>query len=242
VVAAARVALAADPEAPVEEIVRRAGISRATFYRHFGSRGNLLETVAHEPRPNARSRILAAAQEMLMGASLADISMDELARAADVSRGTLYRVFPGKAALMDGLIEAYSPLESVRDVIEQHGADPPSVVLPLLGQAIVGVAGKRLGLMRSMFVELTSGSETSISGMRRSFAATLAVLAEYMTAQMAAGRMRQMHPVIALQAFIGPIFFHLLSRPMIERLTDLPMEADAAVDELVRLSLEGLTP
>src|SRR6478752_368413 len=140
VVAAARVALAADPEAPVGDIVRRAGISRATFYRHFGSRGNLLETVAHEPRPNARTRILAAAQEMLVRQSLSDMSMDELSRAADVSRGTLYRIFPGKAALMNGLIEQYSPFESVQAILARHRSEPPATLLPLIAHEIVILA------------------------------------------------------------------------------------------------------
>ena len=30
---------------------QRAGVSRATFYRHFGSRDALMRSVAHEPRP-----------------------------------------------------------------------------------------------------------------------------------------------------------------------------------------------
>ena len=47
-----------------------------------------------------------------MTTSLAELSMDELAKAADVSRGTLYRIVPGKAALLQGLIEAYSPFEA----------------------------------------------------------------------------------------------------------------------------------
>jgi AcrR family transcriptional regulator len=241
VVAAARAALAADPDAPIGAIARSAGISRATFYRHFGSRDALLQAVAHEPRPKARMRILAAAQDMLLRQSLGDVSMDELARAADVSRGTLYRIFPGKAALMEGLIEAYSPLESIRAVLTQHADDAPAVVLPLLAQAIVGVAGARLGLMRAMFLELTSGSETAITGMQRTFAAALGALAGYMTTQMAAGRMRRMEPFLALQAFIGPIFFHLLSRPVVEQLTDVRFDVAVAVDELMRVSLIGLT-
>src|SRR4029079_8161971 len=88
VVAAAREVLATHPEAPVSDIAQRAGVSRATFYRHFASRDALLERIAHEPRPKARERILTAAQEMLVRTSLADLSMDDLARAADVSRGT----------------------------------------------------------------------------------------------------------------------------------------------------------
>src|SRR5688500_6187676 len=159
VVNAAREILAKDPEAPIDRIVKRAGVSRATFYRHFGSRHALLESIAHEPRPKARTRILGAAQEMLVRTSLAELSMDDLARAADVSRGTLYRIFQGKAALMDGLIEEYSPLEALRAIVAAHHDDEPGVVLPLCASAIVGVAGERLGLMRAMFLEITAGSE-----------------------------------------------------------------------------------
>jgi AcrR family transcriptional regulator len=242
VMVAAREVLAAEPGAPIQHITQRAGISRATFYRHFGSRGALLESVAHEPRPEARTRILAASQEMLIRSSLANLSMDELARAADVSRGTLYRIFPGKAALLQGLIEEYSPFEAVRAIVAAHRTQPPDVLLPLIARAVAGAAGERLGLMRAVFVEVTSGSETALSGMRPVFNATLKVLAEYMAEQMACGRVRAMHPLIALQSFVGPIFFHLLTRPAIERVADVPMTAEQAVDQLVSVAIAGLSP
>jgi AcrR family transcriptional regulator len=240
VVNAAREVLGDNPDAPIGTIVERAGVSRATFYRHFGSRGALLECIAHEPRPNARTRILTAAQEMLVRTSLTDLSMDELARAAAVSRGTLYRIFPGKSALMDGLIEAYSPLEAVRAIVSSHRDDEPSVVLPLVARAIVGVAGERLGLMRALFLEITGGTDAAVAGLRPGFAATLAVMAEYITAQMENGRIRPMHPLVALQAFIGPVFFHLFSRPTLERITEMPMSPQEAVDQLVAVSVAGL--
>ena len=72
-----------------------------------------------EPRPAARERILAAAKDMLVTTSLVELSMDELAKAADVSRGTLYRIVPGKAALLQGLIEVYSPFEAIRSIIDE---------------------------------------------------------------------------------------------------------------------------
>jgi AcrR family transcriptional regulator len=242
VVNAARDILATEPDASIAVVVRRAGVSRATFYRHFRSRDALLSSISHDPRPPARTRILVAAQEMLIRTSLADLSMDDLARAADVSRGTLYRIFPGKAALMDGLIDAYSPLEAVREVVLRHRDEPPAVVLPLAAKAIVGVAGERLGLMRAMFLELTAGSEAALSGMRPAFNATLGVLAEYMTSQMSSGHMRRMHPLVALQAFIGPIFFHLLSRPVLERFTEFPMSPQEAVGDLMNVIVAGLDP
>jgi AcrR family transcriptional regulator len=242
VMAAAREVLADDPEAPIGTIASRAGVSRATFYRHFGSRAALLSTVAHEPRPSARRRILTAASEMLLRTSLADLSMDELARAADVSRGTLYRIFPGKSALLEGLIEAYSPFEAIRAIVAEHPDDPPDVVLPLVARAVVGIAGERLGLLRAVFHEVTAGSDMAVSGLRPVFATTLGALSEYVVGQMAAGRIRRMHPLLAMQTFVGPIFFHLMTRPTVEGLVPLPMSPAAAVDDLVQVSLAGLRP
>jgi AcrR family transcriptional regulator len=241
VMSAAREILAQDAGAPVAVIADRAGVSRATFYRHFGSRELLLESIELDPRPDARSRILAAARDMLLTTSLAELSMDDLAKAADVSRGTLYRLVPGKTALLAALIEAYSPFDAVRRIIAEAGDAPPEVVLPRIGRAIVGVAGERLGLMRAIFHEVTASGQT-MDGMGPLFAQTLGLLAQYTADQMAAGRIRRMHPILALQAFVGPIFFHLMTRPMIERLVRLEIDPEAAVDDLVAAALEGLRP
>jgi AcrR family transcriptional regulator len=242
VMAAARELLRRDEGAPVARIAEAAGVSRATFYRHFASRAALLASVAHAPRPGARARILVAAEEMLVRTSLAQLSMDELARAADVSRGTLYRLYPGKSALLQGLIEAYSPFEAIRGIVAAHRGDPPDVVFPLVGRAVVGAAGEHLGLMRAVFHEATVGSDTALAGVRPLVLATIGALAEYVAEQMAAGRLRTMHPVLALQAVVGPIFFHIMTRPVIDDAIQLPMNLPAAVDALVAASLAGLVP
>lgn len=240
VMSAAREVLAIDADAPVAVIADRAGVSRATFYRHFGSRRSLLASVELEPRPEARTRILAAAKDMLITRSLAELSMEDLATAAGVSRGTLYRIFPGKAALLGGLIHAYSPFDAVREIVAAHPDDPPEVVFPMIGRAVVGVAGERLGLMRAVFHEVTAGAGPALEGLRPLFEQTLGVLARYVSAQMAAGRIRPMHPILALHAFVGPVFFHLMTRPTIERVVPLAVDPEEAVDQLVRTALAGL--
>jgi AcrR family transcriptional regulator len=242
VMGAAHEILRDDPEAPVARITTAAGVSRATFYRHFGSRADLLASVAHEPRPNARTRILGAAQEILVRRSVAELSMDDVARAAGVSRGTLYRIFPGKPALLRGLIETYAPFEAMRRIVREHRDEPPEIVLPLIAGQIVGVAGERLGLMRAMFHEATLGSGAMLAGARPVLGSAIADVSSYLAGQMAAGRLRKMHPLLALQACIGPVFFHLLTRPVVEDITPLPMGPEAAVDDLVNAVLDGLRP
>ena len=242
VISAAREVLAEDAAASVAVIAGRAGVSRATFYRHFGSRAALLHSMALEPQPGAETRILVAAKDMLVRHSLDELSMEELAAAAGVSRGTLYRIVPGKSVLLTRMIEVYSPFEAIRSIVSVHHDDPPHVVLPLIGRAIVGVAGERLGLMRAIFHEVTSGPGPTLDGMRPLFESTLGVLADYIVGQMALGRVRPMHPILALQAFVGPIFFHLMTRPMVERIVGLPMDPEAAVDELIAAGLAGMAP
>lgn len=239
---AAREVLATDAGAPVSAIAERAGVSRATFYRHFGSRQSLLESVAIEPRPDARARILAAAKDVLVTTSLAELSMEDLAAAADVSRGTLYRLVPGKAALLAGLIGAYSPFEAVRAIVTEGADEPPGVLLPRIGRAVVGVAGERLGLMRAIFHEVTAGTGPAMDAIRPVFQSTLGLMASYLARQVAAGRIRPMHPILALQAVVGPIFFHLMTRATLEQVVDLDVDPETAVDQLVASALEGLRP
>jgi hypothetical protein len=50
-----------------------------------------------------------------------------------------------------------------------------------------------------------------------------------------------MHPVLALQAFVGPIFFHLISRPVIERVVGLDIDGEQAVTELAQTWLRAMS-
>ncbi len=53
----------------------------------------------------AQARILAAARTVFMADGVAEASIDAIARRAGVGRATVYRHFPGKDALLIGLVE-----------------------------------------------------------------------------------------------------------------------------------------
>ena len=138
VVAAARALLRDDPTVPLSRITREAGVSRATFYRHFGTREALLKAVAVEPPTPARQRVLEAGADLIGRRGLNAFTMEELATAAGVGRATVYRLFPTKSALFGELVRAYSPFQPLLDVLREHESEPPQVVIPSLEGAAGG--------------------------------------------------------------------------------------------------------
>jgi TetR/AcrR family transcriptional regulator of autoinduction and epiphytic fitness len=238
--------LATGEKPTVAQFAEAAGVSRASFYRAFESRGALLQALAVEPEPAAREKILDAALVMVGAHGLSALSMDELATHAGVSRATLYRLFPGKPALFTGLIRTYSPLEPVSRLAVAMKDEPPDRLMPEIARTIYrtvyGSGETRLGLLRAVFFEVSSVSPDAEESARETMRTILGSVGAYVMAQMASGRLRRMSPLLALQAFIGPIFFHVLTRPLVERVLGVDIDGEQAVTELAESWLRSMQP
>jgi AcrR family transcriptional regulator len=237
-------------ELSMDELATKAGVSRATLYRLFGSQQNLLQELGLEPPPKVRGRILDTALELVGRHGLAELSMDELAATAGVSRATLYRLVPGKEALFAELVRTFSPFEPIAAVLETMGERPPAEVIPAVVHAMAAAMDGHIGLLLQLLFEVSrhpdpdggrATSEDAIQGMR-----TLPLVAGYLDRQMTAGRLRQMDPDLAFQALTGPIMAHLLMRTSAlsqsgtGRGVTLPLEE--VVDQLVGIWLRAMTP
>ena len=233
----------------MDELAVRAGVSRATLYRLFGSQQHLLQELGLQPPPTVRSRILDTALELVGRHGLAELSMDELAAAAGVSRATLYRLVPGKEALFAELVRRFSPFEPIAAVLETMGERPPAEVIPAITQAMAAAMDGHIGLLLQLLFELSrsdpdrhgdaDANQDAAQAMR-----TLPLVAGYLDQQMAAGRLRRMDPVLSMQALAGPIVMHLLMQASAESRSGaghgvaLPLEG--VVDELVGIWLRAM--
>jgi AcrR family transcriptional regulator len=181
---------------------------------------------------------------MVGAQGLTALSMDDLAERAEVSRATLYRVFPGKSALLTGLIESYSPLEPVSRVLQAKALEPPEVLMPELARtayrAVYGAGENRAGLVRALFFEVGGLRPETEEAATGAITRVVGLLVAYLVTHMAAGRLRRMHPLLALQSFVGPILFHILTRPLAERVLRLDIEGEAAVTQLAETWLRAM--
>jgi AcrR family transcriptional regulator len=234
----------------MEELAARAGVSRATLYRLFGSQQNLLQALGVEPPPMVRSRVLDTALDLVGRHAMAELSMDELAARAGVSRATLYRLFPGKVALFAELVRRFSPFEPIAAVLETIGDRPPAEVIPAVAHAMATAMQGHVGLLLQLLFEVSRSGPGSDAGTDFQEGAanamrTLPLVAGYLAEQMAAGRLRRMDPVLAVQALAGPIVMHLLMQAPAEPRSGpgrgAALSLKAVVDELVGVWLRAMT-
>ena len=228
------------------QFAEAAGVSRASFYRAFESRRALLQVLAVDPEPAPGERILEAALVMIGAQGLSALSMDELAARAGVSRATLYRLFPGKPALFTSVIRAYSPLEPVSRLAIAMKDEPPERLMPEIARTVYrtvyGSGEPRIGLLRAVLFEVSSLSPDAEESAREAMRTIFGSVGVYVMAQMAAGRLRPMSPLLALQAFVGPIIFHVLTRRLAERVLGLDIDGEQAVTELAQGWLRSMQP
>ncbi|HEX8024674.1 MAG TPA: helix-turn-helix domain-containing protein [Candidatus Limnocylindrales bacterium] len=232
--------LATEPRATLADIAVETGVSRATVYRYFTSRDELLRALDLEPHPGTEERILAAAAELVGRDGLRTLSMDELAEQAGVSRASVYRLFPGKTALFAALVTAYSPFAIVEETLNRLGDRPPEEVLPAVARNAATAMAPRIGIARTLLFEVTAGEPEAVAAVEPAIRQLLGTLGRYLAAQMAAGRIRRMHPLLAAQLLIGPVFFHLLTRPVALRVAQFDLELEEAVTALAEAAVRGM--
>jgi len=239
---AANRVFAEDPGASVAAVAKAANLSRATVYRHFESKAELLEALDVEAEPAAQERILEAAVGLVGAHGLGGLSMDELAATAGVSRATLYRLFHGKAALFEALIRAYSPMEEVAATVERLRDRPPEDVIPALVRAVARVTSPRIGILRTLLFEVLAGSPDAVEGHWQAVRDAFVPLGAYLAERMAAGELRPMHPTLAVQTLLGPLILFLLSRQQTAIRAGLDLPFAVAVDQLAQAALRALQP
>ena len=230
----------------VTQLAAAAGISRTSFYREFESREALLEALDLQPEPGARDRILEAALKLVGVNGLNALSMDDLATQAEVSRATLYRLFPGKAALFTSLVHTYSPLDPVSELLETRQNEPPEVLMPEIARTVYRTffrAGEsRVGVLRALFFEISSLSPDTAEAANDAIRGIVGSVVLYLMSHMRDGRLRQMPPLLAIQSFVGPILFHIITRPLAEQVLGLDIDGEQAVTLLAENWLRAMNP
>src|SRR5918999_1676038 len=105
--------------------------------------------------------------------------------------------------------------------------------------AMARTANLVVGLLRSVILEVTTGNADALRGVQPLVPEVVGRFSAYIEREMAAGRIRRAHPVLTIQSLLGPVAFHLLTRPVAAPLFGLTEPVEEIAGQLVDIVLHG---
>lgn len=210
-------------DVPVVAIAAEAGISRSTLLRRLGGSRVALDAAVRaagvDPGGQApvRVRALDAAAALISESGLAATTLDAVAARAGCSVYSLHAVFGGRDELLRAMFERHSPVLDVEEFLDQPPGDLAQTV-PALYRVLAHALNREPRVAPAMFAEAfsrpTSPAVQSLFGYTGP--RVFAILGRWFDAEIRAGRMREQPTPLLVQQLLGPIMFHLFTRPATE--------------------------
>lgn len=188
-----------------------------------------------------RAQLLDAALRLLAERGFAATSVDAIAKAAGLAKGTVYLYFPTKEALLDALIERQSLLPDLAPLLERGAQLPAGGLDEAFVRAVIEAVWRALHARRELLGVLAHGG-AGLETMRRLLHRMLPVdeaLALALGARMGPARAAVLDPFVAVRGTLGllvSLFFeqHVLGGHALHPLAD-----EVVIGSVTELFLRG---
>ncbi|GJD74306.1 TetR/AcrR family transcriptional regulator [Methylobacterium goesingense] len=197
------------------------------------------------PETDKRRQILEGARAVFMASGFDGASMGEIAKAAGVSKGTLYVYFDSKEALFEAL--ALAEKRGLAEVLFRLDADDPDLrdVLTRLGRSYLAemVRPEHVTVIRMVIGACEKFPRLGQAFFEAGPVQGTTRLAAYLDAQVAAGRLRPADTNLAARQFLQMCQAGLLTR-LLFNAGDGAVQSEIGhnVEEAVRVFLAGYAP
>jgi len=195
-------------------------------------------------RPDERpQQILDAAFRVFGKHGLHQATLDDVAREAGITKGTIYLYFPSKAGLFAAMIKARitAVIPSVEAV---DGRAAPSLEgrLVAVGRDLYRFlcSPAYLSMFRTVVSEATQFPEVAAQVYREGVLMANRRLAAVIQAAIRAGTCRDVDPMIAARAFVGMFLVFAVSQRLLGGDRIYPIADDAVVKTVTDVYLNGL--
>ncbi len=196
------------------------------------------ETIPDQTDPTPKQRDIAeAATRLFMSQGYAAVSMDAIARAAGVSKATLYAYFASKDRLFASLVGAACKRSGPGSLEFTEGEADLRATLTALGDRVLRfmLEEQSLAIYRVVMAEAARFPELGRAFYERGASASRHHLATWLERQMQAGRLLVRDPGLAAEHFVGLLRTHLHMRAL---LGIDPPPTDAEIETTVAAAVE----
>ena len=183
----------------------------------------------------SRQRLLTAAAAEFAARGFAGASVDRIARAAHVNKAMIYYHFASKAALYREILRDMFEAVAGRVAAAAGAAATPEDKVRAFVDAIATEAEARPHFPPIWFREIAEGGAHVDPATLASIAAVVKSLRHILREGRAAGRFRQVDPLLVHAGIVGPILLYFASAPLRGRLQrgGVPGASTASRDDVV---------
>jgi AcrR family transcriptional regulator len=164
-----------------------------------------------------RDQILNAALQVFSNRGFAETTMDEIAAASRLGKGTLYCYFPSKEVLLEKLVARYVLLPEVPELVAEVQESPPAVGIPALVIEVWRRLKERMDLARVVVREVYSNPERARLVTEHVNLRGARAFADYLSLWMKRGELEPTDPLTTAQCLFGMLWSFLLSQEVMNQ-------------------------
>jgi AcrR family transcriptional regulator len=206
-------------DVPLTAIAAAAGISRSTLVRRLGGSRQALDEAVRaagvDPggRPPVRERAIDAAAALISQHGLAAVTLEAIASAAGCSLPSLHTTFGGRDGLLTAIFERYSPILELEALMNDRPESVEATVRAIYRALVTAFQREQTvlpALMADVFGRPDGPGRRVLAA---NFPRVIGTIGAWLTDEMRAGRIRRLPLPLLAQLLMGPLAFHMLTRP-----------------------------
>ena len=194
-----------------------------------------------EARPD---EVLDAALELFMEKGFAATRVDDIAKRAGLSKGTVYLNFASKEAVLEGLVRrAIIPVaDSALEALKNYDGDPRLVIGTVIRMAAHRFADPRIvAIPRVVFREVLGFPHLAEMYRSEVLDKVLPVVAGLIRRGVEQGYLRPVDPELTVRSIIGPLMLHLVLAEVFGIHPEGGLQFDKLVDNHLSILFDGLS-
>ncbi len=210
-----------------------------------------MDDVQNERGPKFRRRaearpdeVLDAALALFLEKGFAATRVEDIARAAGLSKGTVYLYFPSKEALLEALVRrAVQPIaDSALTTLHDYEGDPRIVLGMVLKMLAVRLYDpKVIAMPKLIFREVMGFPELAKMYRREVLDRVIPAIEGLIRKGVEQGYLRQVDPNLTIRSIIGPVMLHVAMAEVFGLMPEGGLHMDKLVDNHLTILFDGLS-
>lgn len=187
-----------------------------------------------------RHQILDAAIRVWVERGFHQATVEEIARASGLAKGTLYLYFPNKEAILQAVLERYSLLPDATALASDLRDADPVEAIPIIVRRLWARLRERAPLVALFFREISLRPENARLFLERIVLPTNRLFARWLDGLVASGRLRPLDTFVAARALVGMLVMFLLTQEVLGGRALRPIDDEAITGTVSEIFLRGV--